>query len=99
MLNLDNFICDAVLFTQPHPLAENSSLSLASFQGVTSSEEVWEVQKRDRISGLHKRISPLDYATSWEYWWSIPGRMLLPEDMEVLEPAHIHLEFFSLQAI
>jgi hypothetical protein len=84
MLNLDNFIPNEVLFAQPHPLAENNSLSVTSFQGISTQEEVWDVQKRDRISGLHKRIFPIDYSTSWEYWWSIPGRMLLPEDMEVL---------------
>lgn len=92
MINLDTFISDEILFAQAHPLMENSSLSLASFQGVTSSEEIWEIQKRDRISGLHKRISPLDYATSWEYWWCIPGRMLLPEDMEVLRSDRPRIE-------
>lgn len=92
MLNLDTFISDEILFAQSHPLAENSKMSLASFQGVTSPEEIWEIQKRDRISGLHKRISPLDYATSWEYWWCIPGRILLPEDMEVLRSDRPRIE-------
>lgn len=99
MLKLDNFISDEVLFAQPHPLAENNSLSLASFQGVTSVEAVWEIQKRDRISGLYKRISPLDHAKGWEYWWCIPGRMLLPEDMEVLRSDRPRVEAILEQLV
>lgn len=99
MRKLDTFISDELLFAQPHPLAENNSLSLAAFESATSPEAVWEIQKRDRISGLHKRISPLDYAKVWEYWWCIPGRMLLPEDMEVLRSDRPRVETILEQLV
>lgn len=37
-----------------------------------------------RIPGVVKRIIPLDNDTSWEYWWCVPGRLLLSEDVELM---------------
>ncbi|MFB2834179.1 hypothetical protein [Floridanema evergladense] len=92
MLTLDTFISDELLFANPHTLVANKIPSLASFEGITSPQAVWEIQKHDRISGLHKRILPLDFTKVWEYWWCIPGRILLPEDMEVLRSDRSRIE-------
>lgn len=34
--------------------------------------------------GVIKRVIPLDAQTFWDYWWCVPNRLLLPEDVEVL---------------
>ncbi|HEY9795590.1 MAG TPA: hypothetical protein V6D30_08110 [Leptolyngbyaceae cyanobacterium] len=36
------------------------------------------------LPGVVKRIIPLDTETSWEYWWCVPGRLLLAEDVELM---------------
>lgn len=49
-----------------------------------SSGSVNSAPEELRIPGVVKRIIPLDNDTSWEYWWCVPGRLLLPEDVELM---------------
>ncbi len=45
-----------------------------------------------RISGIVKRIIPIDHTTSWSYWWCVPGRLLLLEDVELLQSDYARVE-------
>ncbi len=45
-----------------------------------------------RISGIVKRIVPIDHTTSWAYWWCVPGRLLLPEDVTLLQTDYARVE-------
>lgn len=60
--------------------AEQLGTSLVS----ESSDSVNSAPEKLRIPGVVKRIIPLDNDTSWEYWWCVPGRLLLPEDVELM---------------
>lgn len=66
-----------------HPLQAHLNLPLPSPEQGTLAE-IRRVQLRDRIPGLVKRLLPFDGELTWEYWWAVPGRMLLPEDVELL---------------
>ena len=91
MLNFDQFIPSELMQAYPHPLSQNLTRHLPD--GETGSiQEIREMQLRDRIPGLVKRLIPLNPLTFWEYWWCVPGRMLLPEDMEVLKRDRPRLE-------
>lgn len=98
MLNLEGFISSDRMFAPPHPLAENLMRHLPDVQ-VASSEEVREIQLRDRIPGLVKRLIPLNPLTAWEYWWCVPGRILLPEDMELLNSDRNRVEEILSQLV
>ncbi|WP_249071680.1 hypothetical protein [Argonema antarcticum] len=91
MLNLDGFIPNEMMLAQQHPLAENLTQLLPDAE-VVSTKEIWEIQLRDRIPGILKRLIPLNPLMSWEYWWCVPGRILLPEDVEVLQSDRPRLE-------
>lgn len=84
MLDLDLFISDEMRTALKHPLAKNLELPLPDFQQA-SLEEIHALQRRYAIPGVVKRIITLDATTSWEYWWCVPGRLLLPEDAELLQ--------------
>lgn len=75
----DSFIPAEMMTAPAHPLAENLELPLPF-----ATEEMKAVQIRDRVPGLVKRIIPLDNTNFWEYWWCVPHRLLLPEDVELL---------------
>ncbi len=66
-----------------HPLELNLDLPIPDPKSA-SVEEIWEIQQRDRIPGVVKRFIFWDADTFWEYWWCVPGRLLLPEDVQVL---------------
>ncbi len=66
-----------------HPLQAHLNLPLPSPEQA-SLQEIREIQVRDRIPGLVKRLIPFDGELTWEYWWAVPGRLLLPEDVELL---------------
>ncbi|MBD2183356.1 hypothetical protein H6S82_15250 [Planktothrix sp. FACHB-1355] len=91
MLDFDGFIPNEMLLAQPHPLDDNLMRHLPDSE-VASTEEIREIQLRDRIPGIIKRLIPLNPLVSWEYWWSVPGRILLPEDVEVLQSDRPRLE-------
>ncbi len=78
------FMSLEMMIAPPHPLEHNLELALPDNQH-SSLVEIAEIQKRDRIPGIVKRIIPWDTSTSWEYWWCVPGRVLLPEDVELLQ--------------
>lgn len=83
MLNLNTFIPDEMTFAPEHPFAQHLDRFLPDFK-LASQQEIWEIQRRDRIPGIVKRLIPFNSVTTWEYWWCVPGRMLLPEDVELL---------------
>jgi hypothetical protein len=66
-----------------HPLTQNLELPIPDFDA-TSMQEIREIQRRERISGVVKHIILLNAHTVWEYWWYVPGRILLSEDIELL---------------
>lgn len=75
----DYFILESVASAPPHPLAEKLEVPLPE------TPQAWAIQKREGIPGVVKRIIPLDAETSWEYWWCVPSRLLLPEDVELMK--------------
>ena len=83
MNTFDSFIPEGLLSTLQHPLAQNLELPIPDAQSA-SVEEIRKIQLRDRIPGVVKRILLVDTETLWEYWWCVPGRMLLPEDVDLL---------------
>lgn len=91
MLNFDEFISSELMQAHPHPLSENLTRHLPDAETL-ATQQMREIQLRDRIPGLVKRLIPLNPLTSWEYWWCVPGRLLLPEDMEVLKSDRPRLE-------
>lgn len=84
MDDVNLFMSLEMMIAPPHPLEDNLELALPDSQH-SSLAEIAEIQKRDRIPGIVKRIIPWDTSTSWEYWWCVPGRVLLPEDVELLQ--------------
>jgi hypothetical protein len=83
VIDLELFIPEEIAIAPKHPLAQNLDLPLPDANRA-SSEEIREIQRRDRIPGVVKRIIPFDANTFWEYWWCVPGRLLLAEDVEVM---------------
>ncbi len=84
MTDFDLFIPDEITLAPPHPLAQNLELQIPDVTGA-AVEEIQEIQLRARIPGVVKRIIPLDAETSWQYWWCVPDRILLSEDVELIE--------------
>ena len=82
MIDFDSLIHEEVLFAPPHPLEQNLELPIPDHRSA-SVQEIREIQRREHIPGVVKRYVFLDADTFWEYWWSVPGRMLLPEDVEL----------------
>ncbi len=74
---IQEFIKDNISDRTP---AEPISTPLA----IDSSQTVTSAPEDLRIPGVVKRIIPLDNDTSWEYWWCVPGRLLLPEDVQLM---------------
>lgn len=84
MLKSDLFIPKEMLVAPEHPLANNINMPLPD-SSQSSLAEIRSKQQRDRIPGVVKRLIPFDTTTYWEYWWCVPGRLLLPEDVELLQ--------------
>ncbi len=84
MIEPSLFIPEEMMDAPEHPLAKNIELPLPNSQQA-SREEIRAIQQRDRIPGVIKRIIPFDTNTYWDYWWCVPGRVLLPEDVELLQ--------------
>ena len=84
MQELNLFISEEMMKAPEHPLAKNLELPLPNSQQF-SKIEIRAMQQRDRIPGVVKRIIPFDTTMYWEYWWCVPGRVLLPEDVELLQ--------------
>jgi hypothetical protein len=84
VLELDWFVPEEMLTAPEHPLANNMELTLPDTQNA-SLEEIRARQQRDRIPGVVKRLIPLDGSVYWEYWWCVPDRLLLSEDVELLQ--------------
>lgn len=89
MIDFDSFIPDEITIAPKHPLEQNLELPIPDTQ---NAEEVREIQRRDRIPGVVKRTIPLDHEVSWEYWWCVPDRLLLPEDVELMKRDRDRLE-------
>ena len=70
------FISSEMMNAPEHPLADSLELS---------ATEITDREKRDRFPGIVKRIIPLDHTTSWAYWWCVPGKLLLKEDVALLQ--------------
>lgn len=84
MVNFDEFMPSELMQAHPHPLSENLTRHFPDAETV-SIKEIREMQLRDRIPGIVKRLIPLNPLMSWEYWWCVPGMILLPEDVQVLQ--------------
>lgn len=84
MLASDSFISDSLTLAPSHPFEQNLELPLGDIR-VASLQEIRNLQRRLRIPGIVKRLIPLNSTGVWEYWWCVPGRMLLPEDVEILQ--------------
>ena len=84
MVELDLFISEEMMTAPKHPLANNMERPLPDLQQ-GSRGEIRAIQQRDRIPGVVKCIIPLDNDRFWQYWWCVPGRLLLPEDVELLQ--------------
>jgi hypothetical protein len=83
VIDIDSFLPEELTIAQKHPLEQNLDLPIPDPQSA-SVQEIREIQRRDRIPGVVKRFIFWDADTFWEYWWCVPGRILLPEDVEVL---------------
>jgi hypothetical protein len=83
VIDFDSLIPDQLAIAPQHPLQQNLELPIPD-PNSASIEEIREIQQRDRIPGVVKRIILLDAETTWEYWWCVPGRLLLPEDVELM---------------
>ncbi|HEY9808764.1 MAG TPA: hypothetical protein V6D13_05435 [Halomicronema sp.] len=82
-LKVGSFIPADKLVALKHPLAQNLEFSIPSYLEATSTE-IQAIQRRESIPGIVKRIIPFDHSIFWEYWWCVPGRFLLPQDVDVL---------------
>lgn len=91
MINFDAFIADEQTTAPEHPLEQNLELPIPDVKSAPV-EEIREVQRRDRIPGVVRRIIQFDSDTYWQYWWCVPGRMLLPEDVELLRSDRARVE-------
>ncbi|MBD1927325.1 hypothetical protein H6F74_13880 [Trichocoleus sp. FACHB-90] len=91
MLNLDSFVPNEMTIAPKHPLEANMDLPIPDGRSA-SKEEIRLIQRRDRIPGVIKRTLPLDAQIYWEYWWCIPDRVLLEEDLELLRSDRIRQE-------
>lgn len=91
MFDLHSFIPSEMTVAPQHSLAEHSIASMPEIHN-HSAEEIQEAQRQGSISGIIKRIIPLDAETSWEYWWCVPGRILLAEDVELLQQDRTRIE-------
>jgi hypothetical protein len=83
VIRFDSWIPEEIAIAPTHPLGKNLDLSLADTDHL-SAQEVLEIQQRDRVPGIVKRLIPFDAGTFWEYWWCVPDRLLLPEDVELM---------------
>ncbi|HEY9608456.1 hypothetical protein [Allocoleopsis sp.] len=83
MIDFDSFLPEELTIALKHPLEQNLDLPIPDPQSA-SVEDIREIQRRDRIPGVVKRFIFWDADTFWEYWWCVPGRILLPEDVQVL---------------
>jgi hypothetical protein len=83
MMAFDSFVSEEIAIAPRHPLSQNLDLPIPDISSA-SVEEIREIQQRDRIPGVVKRIIRLDAQTDWEYWWCVPGRLILPEDVTLL---------------
>ncbi|HEY9893242.1 MAG TPA: hypothetical protein V6D37_15830 [Candidatus Sericytochromatia bacterium] len=91
MINFDSFIPREIAIAPIHPLA--AKLELALPQPTSASfEEIREIQQRQGIPGVVKRIIPIDADTFWEYWWCVPDRLLLAEDVELMKSDRFRVE-------
>jgi hypothetical protein len=79
----DSFIPDAIAIAPTHPLRSNLELPFPDAHNA-SFQEIREVQQRDHIPGMVKRLIPFDADTFWEYWWCVPDRLILREDVELM---------------
>ncbi|MCT7949447.1 hypothetical protein NG798_06590 [Ancylothrix sp. C2] len=86
-----SFIPADKLVALKHPLAQNLELSIPSYKEANSAE-IQAIQRRERIPGVVKRIIPFDHLVCWEYWWCVPGRFLLPEDVDLLNRDRLRVE-------
>lgn len=98
MIDQDQFIPEEMMSAPEHPLANNIELPLPDSQNA-SIEEIRAIQQRDRIPGVVKRLIPLDTGTYWEYWWCVPGRVLLPEDRELLHSDRNRVEAITAKLV
>jgi hypothetical protein len=98
VINFDSFISDEITLAPRHPLAENLELPLPEASSA-SVQEIRKIQQRDRIPGIVRRIIPLDASTFWEYWWCVPERLLLPEDVELIKSDCVRIESILEQLI
>lgn len=83
MIEFNSLISGEIAIAPRHPLSQNLGLPIPDINSA-SVEQVREIQQRERIPGVVKRIIRLDVQTDWEYWWCVPGRILLPEDVTLL---------------
>lgn len=77
------FILPEIMNAPEHPLADSLEML---------ETKIVDGEKSDRIPGIVKRIIPLDHNTSWSYWWCVPGNLLQPEDVALLQSDFTRVE-------
>lgn len=98
MINHNQFMPEEMMSAPEHPLENNIELPLPDLQSA-SIEEIRTIQTLSRIPGVVKRLIPLDTNTYWEYWWCVPGRLLLPEDVELLQQDRARVEAIAAKLV
>lgn len=82
-MEFNSLIPQEIAIAPKHPLSQNLDLPIPDINSA-SVEEIRKIQQRDGIPGVVKRIIRLDAQTDWEYWWCVPGRLILLEDVTLL---------------
>ncbi len=86
------FISSKLMMAPFHPLIDSSELSMPLVANGQESDSASAQELGLRIPGIVKRLIPLDNNTFWEYWWCVPGMVLLPEDVELLRKDFARVE-------
>ncbi len=86
------FISSEIMNAPEHPLTDSLELSISGDIKEQKGDNASAPGYGLRIPGIVKRIIPIDNSTSWAYWWCVPGRLLLPEDVALLQSDYNRLE-------
>jgi hypothetical protein len=86
------FILPEIMNAPEHPLADSLEMLETKIADREKSDSASAPGYGLRIPGIVKRIIPLDHNTSWSYWWCVPGKLLQPEDVALLQSDFTRVE-------